>query len=175
MKTSSGVTPSTSAAYPSAMIIRSRWKCIVPLGSPVEPEVNPIKATSSDAVSTAFRLTGLSRARRSSSASWFAVPSNPTTVFSHLLCLAQEVISSMSLVSQRACVISAFSTYFRSSPARSRGIVLTTTAPTFVAASQQATIAGLLADRIRTRFPGSTLRSSTSACARRLVQSVSSL
>ena len=40
--------------------------------------------------------------------------------------------------------------------ARSIGIVLTTTAPAFVAASQQATMAGLLAERISTRLPGST-------------------
>jgi hypothetical protein len=60
-------------------------------------------------------------------------------------------------------------------PARSIGMVLTTTAPALVAASQQATIAGLLADRISTRLPGFTPRSSTSAWASRLVQSASSL
>ena len=43
-----------------------------------------------------------------------------------------------------------------SSPARSIGMVLTTTAPALVAASQQATIAGLLAERISTRLPGLT-------------------
>ena len=42
-------------------------------------------------------------------------------------------------------------------------------------ASQAATMAGLLADRIRTRLPGLTLRSSTSAWASLLVQSDNSL
>ena len=42
------------------------------------------------------------------------------------------------------------------SPARSIGMVFTTTAPALVAASQQATIAGLLALRISTRLPGLT-------------------
>ena len=40
--------------------------------------------------------------------------------------------------------------------AGSIGIVLTTTAPAFVAANQQATMAGLLAERISTRLPGLT-------------------
>ena len=53
MKTSSGVTPSTSCAYPSAMISRSRWKCIVAFGSPVVPDVKPSSATSSRPVATA--------------------------------------------------------------------------------------------------------------------------
>ena len=43
-----------------------------------------------------------------------------------------------------------------SSPARSIGMVLTTTAPALVAASQAATSAGLLPERIRTRLPGLT-------------------
>lgn len=52
--------------------------------------------------------------------------------------------------------ISALSMIFLSSPARSIGMVLTTTAPALVAASQQAIIAGLLAERIRMRLPGLT-------------------
>jgi hypothetical protein len=59
-------------------------------------------------------------------------------------------------VSHSAWVISALSTMAVSSPARSIGMVFTTTAPALVAASQQATIAGLFADRISTRFPGLT-------------------
>jgi len=57
------------------MIRRSRWKCIVAFGSPVVPEVNPSKATSSRPVLTASNRTGLFSATRSSSASWFEVPS----------------------------------------------------------------------------------------------------
>ena len=64
--------------------------------------------------------------------------------------------SSISRVSHSASEISALSTIFVSSPERSIGMVLTTTAPAFVAASQHATIAGLLADRISTRLPGLT-------------------
>jgi len=48
------------------------------------------------------------------------------------------------------------STILVSSPARSIGMVLTTTAPAFVAASQAATSAGLLPERISTRLPGLT-------------------
>ena len=49
------------------------------------------------------------------------------------------------------------------SPARSIGMVLTATAPALVTASQTATIAGLLPDRISTRLPGLTPKSSTRA------------
>ena len=55
-----------------------------------------------------------------------------------------------------ASAISALSTIFANSPARSIGMVLTTTAPALVAASQAATSAGLLTDRISTRWPGLT-------------------
>ncbi len=55
-----------------------------------------------------------------------------------------------------ASAISALSTILVSSPARSIGMVLTTTAPALVAASQAATSAGLLAERISTRWPGLT-------------------
>ena len=157
------------------MISRSRWKCIVAFGSPVVPEVKPNSATSSRPVFTASNFTGFSSASRSSSASWLDVPSKPTTVFRNLLVLAQAVISSIRRVSHSAWLISALSTIADNSLARSIGMVLTTTAPTLVAASQQATIAGLLADRISTRLPGLIPRFFTIAWARRLVQSVSSL
>jgi hypothetical protein len=138
------------------MIRISRWKCIVPLGTPVVPEVKPRSATSSRPVFTASNCTGFVSAIRSSSASWLAVPSKPTTVSSVRLSLAQVTISSISLVSHSATLTSALSTILASSPARSIGMVLTTTAPAFVAASQAATIAGLLAERISTRLPGFT-------------------
>ena len=70
--------------------------------------------------------------------------------------MAQATISSISLVSHSAMAISALSTICFSSPERSIGMVLTTTAPALVAASQQATMAGLLAERISTRLPGLT-------------------
>ena len=70
--------------------------------------------------------------------------------------MAHATSSSISRVSQSATVISALSTICVSSPARSIGIVFTTTAPAFVAANQHATMAGLFADRISTRLPGCT-------------------
>ena len=48
---------------------------MVALGSPVVPEVKPSSATSSRPVCTAWNLTDLLSATRSSSASWLAVPS----------------------------------------------------------------------------------------------------
>ena len=124
------------------------------LGSPVDPEVMPNSATSSRPVRTVSKRTGFVSAARSSSASWFAVPSNPTTVVSVAEPLAAATSSSISRVSHSACVTCALSMIWDSSLARSMGMVLTTTAPALVAASQQATIAGLLADRISTRLPG---------------------
>ena len=47
-------------------------------------------------------------------------------------------------------------------------MVLTATPPALVTASHAATIAGLLPERISTRLPGLTPKSSTSACASRL-------
>ena len=55
-----------------------------------------------------------------------------------------------------ASAISALSTILSNSPARSIGMVLTTTAPALVAASQAATKAGLLPERMSTRLPGLT-------------------
>jgi hypothetical protein len=74
-----------------------------------------------------------------------------------LLLLAQATSSSRMRVSHSASLISALSTIFVSSSARGMGMVLTTTAPALVAASQQAIIAGLFAERIRNRLPGFTL------------------
>ena len=59
-------------------------------------------------------------------------------------------------LSVSASAISALSTIFASSPARSIGIVFTTTAPALVAASHAATNAGLLPERMSTRLPGRT-------------------
>ena len=148
---------------------------MVAFGSPVVPDVKPSKATSSLPVLTASNKTGFSSAMLSRSASWLDVPSNPTTDLRYGLSAAQVCSSSSSRVSHSAWLICALSTMVPSSPARSMGMVLTTTAPTLLAASQHATIAGLLAERINTRLPGSTPRSSTSTWAMRLVQSVSSL
>ena len=62
----------------------------------------------------------------------------------------------MMRVSHNASFTLAMSTILDSSAARNMGMVFTTTAPALVAASQQATMAGLLAERISTRLPGLT-------------------
>ena len=129
---------------------------MVALGSPVVPEVNPSSATSSRPTGGGTKRTGFDSAARSSSASWLAVPSKPITVFRKPEVLAQATNSSIRRVSHSAKATSALSTIWVNSPARSIGIVLTTTAPALVAASQAATIAGLFADRISTRLPGLT-------------------
>ena len=147
---------------------------MVALGSPVDPLVKLKRATSSRLVLTESNCTGFSKANWSSSALWFEVPSNSFTI-SLGKSSSQALISSDKRLSHSAKSILAISIYFLSSAARNNGIVFTTTAPTFVAASQQATMAGLFADRINTRLPGLTPKSSTNAWASLFDQSVSSL
>ena len=55
VKTSSAPAFSSVGGKQSAIAITSRWKCIVPLGWPVVPEVKAMRQTSSDAVSTAAK------------------------------------------------------------------------------------------------------------------------
>ena len=111
------------------------------------PEVKASRAASSRPVAAASNRTGLVRAIRASSASWLAVPSKPTTCSRNRLAFEHATSSSIIRVSQRASRTRAFSTIRASSPARSIGMVFTTTAPALVAASQHPTIAGLLAER----------------------------
>ena len=68
--------------------------------------------------------------------------------------MAQATNSSAMRLSVRASAISALSTILPSSPARNIGMVLTTTAPALVAASQAATSAGLLPERIKHAIAG---------------------
>src|SRR5262249_45451142 len=65
MKTSSALGFRQERGKQSHMAITSRWKCIVPLGLPVVPEVKAINATSSARVST-FRNSGDCLSRDSS-------------------------------------------------------------------------------------------------------------
>ena len=62
VKTSSGDARSTWRGQQSHAAMMSRWKCIVPFGLPVVPDVNAISAVSSAAVSTLANVSGL-RAR----------------------------------------------------------------------------------------------------------------
>ncbi len=72
----------------------------------------------------------------SSSASWLDVPSKLTTCLRNLLAWRKPQAHRQLRLSVKASAISALSTIMPSSPARSMGIVLTTTAPALVAASQ---------------------------------------
>ena len=63
MKRSSAFGRSTCGGQQAQAAITSRWKCIVPLGWPVEPDVNAIRQTSSSAVSTASKCAGRRAAR----------------------------------------------------------------------------------------------------------------
>ena len=67
MKRSSAVARSTCGGQQAHAAITSRWKCIVPLGWPVVPEVNAIRQTSSSAVSTAAKSRRLGLCARDSS------------------------------------------------------------------------------------------------------------
>ena len=67
MKTSSRVARSTCGGQQAAAAITSRWKCSVPFGTPVVPEVKAISATSSLAVATVSKCAGLAAARASRS------------------------------------------------------------------------------------------------------------
>jgi hypothetical protein len=67
--------------------------------------------------------------------------------------------------SQIACLTCAFSIMNRSSPARYNGIVVTAIAPALSTANQHAASIAVLGARSKTRFPGSTPRSSTSTFA----------
>ena len=64
-----------------------------------------------------------------------------------------------------ACEISAQSIIVVNSLARSNGMVATTIPPAFKTANQQATIIGLFAERINTRFPDFKPKLSTKTCA----------
>jgi hypothetical protein len=63
MNTSSGLARSTCGGQQAQAAITSRWKCIVPLGTPVVPEVKAIRQVSSAAVSTLSKAAGLDAPR----------------------------------------------------------------------------------------------------------------
>ncbi len=58
MKMSSGFGRSTCGGQQAQAAITSRWKCIVPLGVPVVPEVKAIRQVSSAAVATLVNVAG---------------------------------------------------------------------------------------------------------------------
>ena len=76
-----------------------------------------------------------------------------------------KFISSDNSLSESAMEISAQSIIVVNSFARSSGIVATTIPPALIIPNQQATIIGLFAERIKTRFPDFKPKSSTKTCA----------
>ncbi|QYU70234.1 biotin/lipoyl-binding protein [Leptolyngbya sp. 15MV] len=102
----------------------AKWKCMVPFGSPVEPEVKPMRQTSSAALSCA-RNCGAAAAQRASSA-----PSPQVRRWRRSGASALRS-SSTSRASQSAWVMRALRHIWPSSFARSSGMVATTTPPAF--------------------------------------------
>ena len=82
MKASGGVPVKTSSVCAlqdergkqSQIASTSRWKCIVPFGWPVVPEVKAISATSSAAVGTLANASGCRSASASSESARVVVP-----------------------------------------------------------------------------------------------------
>ena len=139
------------------MASTSRWKCMVPLGLPVVPLVNAIRHTSSRLVGWAVYapLCRAMRCSRPSGASlrnctircklaeWLAWPG-----------VMQCCSSSASRLSHSAALTWALSMICANSPARSSGMVGTTTRPALSAPSKPAAIMGLLPPRSKMRLPG---------------------
>src|SRR3954463_713149 len=90
----------------SVCAITSRWKCIVPFGPPVVPEVKEISATSSAAVGTLPKVSGC-RIDRLSSESGASSYQYFTSLREGQLGNA-AARSAASLLSHNACVTSAF-------------------------------------------------------------------
>src|SRR5688500_9988377 len=130
----------------------SRWKCTVPFGLPVVPEVKAISATSSTAVGALVNHSGC---LSDSSSSESGPPS-----YQNLMCCSEGQVeaaatsSASRRLSHSACDTSAFWITSTSSLARSSGIVATHTPPAFITANQQAATTGLLDPRSSTRLPG---------------------
>ena len=163
MHRSLAVMPSTCSANPRHIAITSRWKCMHPFGTPVVPDVNAMRATSSLAVATAGKAPVCRAMARSS----VSAPSPPQqrTARMDVESAAALASSSSSRASHRAALHCARSITMRSSPARSIGIVLTATMPALSVASHATVMKRPLKPRHSTRFPDTRPRSCTSTCA----------
>src|SRR5712664_1344838 len=140
----------------SHIAITSRWKCIVPFGLPVVPEVKAISATSSAAVGTLVKLSGCLSERVSSES---GASSYQNFTFCRLGHRGNAVLSSPSrCLSHSACEISALVTISVSSFARNSGIVATQTPHAFITANQHAAIIGLFGPRSEERRVGKECR-----------------
>ena len=166
MKRSSAVARSVCAGQQAQAAITSRWKCMVPLGWPVVPEVNAIRHTSSRAVSTGSKVAALAAARAASASDDASL--NSTTCASSGQSGRASSSSCASRASHSAWVTRALCTMVVSSRARSSGIVPTAMPPAFTTPNQQAASIGELAPRSSTRLPLTRPMSSTSTRAMRL-------
>jgi len=147
----------------SQIAITSRWKCIVALGLPVEPEVKAMSAVSLAAVSTALK--GVSqaviRASSPSADGWLQYTICCNT--GQRCCAASS--SASSRLSQIATATCAFSITSTNSFSRNRGMVATATSPALMIANQQTAIIALFALRNSTRLPGTSPISLVNTCA----------
>jgi hypothetical protein len=154
----------------SQIAITSRWKCMVPLGLPVVPEVKAISTVWSREVSRFSKSAGLPAMRSSSSAPAPGSP-EPLKVQTRRQTGAMATAAAMSSASRSshsASPISALSRMVAISWPRSSGMVATTMPPALAMANQQAMNMGLLAARISTRLPGKRPKSSVRTRAMRL-------
>ena len=165
MNTSSGAGLSTWRGQQAQAAIRSRWKCIVPLGWPVVPEVNAITQVSSAAVRTVSNVAGFVAATVSSASG--APPPNCITRTNVGQSGRASASSSARRTSHSACVTWAFTTICVNSLARSSGMLPTAMPPALTTANQQAASIGEFGLRSSTRLPGTRPMSSTSTRAMR--------
>ena len=172
VNTSSGVAFSVCFGQQSHAAITSRWKCIVPFGLPVVPDVNAISAVSVASVATSANVAGLPRRPRLDAIGRVGLEQRDALERRARRPREVELLREPGVaqgVRRLALVTMSVSSF-----ARSSGIVATAIAPAFMIANQHAAIIGLLGPRSSTRLPGTTPRSSTSTCAIRFARASSS-
>ncbi|OEZ98292.1 hypothetical protein DUPY_32370 [Duganella phyllosphaerae] len=153
MKTSSAREPSTERGKQSQMASTSRWKCIVPLGMPVVPDVKPIRQMSSRAVSAAANCAGCAAISASSDALSALAPPKYTVRARASRGSATASSSARSDCAHSTASTRALPAMAPSSRARSSGMVGTAMHPALITASTQAAKSGVLAPRSSTRLP----------------------
>ena len=120
---------------------------------------------SSAAVSTFVNVQSADSIARSSDPSRMVLKCRSVSV--RVDCASARSSSPARVMSQSACVTSAFSITVFSSTARSIGIVATAMPPALITPNQDATIIGLFGARSSTRLPGTSPMSCTSTFATR--------
>ena len=163
MKMSSGAGRSIERGKQSQIASTSRWKCIVPLGLPVVPEVKAISATSSAAVSTLAKLGGLAApcAPRAGAGAGRARAVEVADPRAHRRARARllELVGE-ARVAQRVRDLRLVDDRRRARARAAAAWCATAMPPAFSTANQQAASIGLLAPRSSTRLPGTRPRSS---------------